>query len=223
MREEDVVVLLDEVDLGVDVRVIVQVGLVDAHRDAELGELGEVGVVDEDARRVVGVDDEDELGLVGDGGEHGGDVVLQVGLAKVDLHGRGVAEAGARREHLEGRVGAEELVARLQEDAHHRVDGLGGAVGEGDVLRRQAVELAELLTQAVGAVRVAVALLGHVGDRLDDCVRRRHRVLVQHHAAHLGLRPGLVEDGRVVLGGRPHVRVDLVLDVRHAGDPFVSH
>jgi hypothetical protein len=52
-------------------------------------------------------------------------VVLQVLFAQVDLDGLRVAEAGARREHLERRVGAQELVALMQEDAHHRIDGLG--------------------------------------------------------------------------------------------------
>jgi hypothetical protein len=56
-------VLLDEVDLGLDLRVVVEVRLVDAQRDAQLAELDEVRIVDEDAGGVVRIDDEDELGL----------------------------------------------------------------------------------------------------------------------------------------------------------------
>ena len=170
--------------LGLDLRMVVEVGLVDAQRDAQLAELDEVLVVDEDARRVVRVDDEDQLGLVGDRVEHALHVVLQVLLAQRDLH---------RRRRRPGRpaTGTSRTSGwstRNSSPGCRKIRIIASMVSDEPLARamfsgRQAVELAQLRPQPVAWCRVAVALLGDVGDRLDDLVRRGHRVLVEHHAA----------------------------------------
>ena len=144
-----------------------------SQRNAALAELDEVGVVDEDAGRVVRVDDEDQLGLVVHGVEHALRRRTE-GPRRAAAPAPSWRRTGRRATGTSRTSGCEqqELVAWLQEDAHCSVDRLGRAVSKGDVLGGYTVELSEFRLQPQHAVRVAVALLGDVGDRLNNLLRR---------------------------------------------------
>ena len=62
MGKEDMGIFPEQEVFGRDLGMVVQIGLVDAQGDSRLAETDQVLIVYEDARRVVGVDDEDQLG-----------------------------------------------------------------------------------------------------------------------------------------------------------------
>ena len=103
---------------------VVQIGLIDAQRDPRLAETDQVLVVDEDARRVVGVDDEHQLGLGGDRLEHAVHIVLEILFSERNRDHLPARQLRPRREEFEGGRGDDELIAGLEEDPHHAIDDL---------------------------------------------------------------------------------------------------
>ena len=122
--EEDLGILLEQEVLGGDLGMVVQIGFVDAQGDSRLAETDQVLVVDEDARRVVGVDDEDQLGLGGDRFEHGVRVVLEILFPQRNGDHLPARQFRPRGEQLKGRCGNDKFITRLQENPHHAIDDL---------------------------------------------------------------------------------------------------
>ena len=177
---------------------VVQIGLIDAQGDSRLAEADQVLVVNEDPCRVIGIDHENQFGLGRDRLEHGVHIVLEILFPERNGDHLPAGQFRPRREELEGGRGDDELIAGLEEDPHHAIDDLRGAVAQADIVRSQVVELSQFGPQPQHAVGIAVPFGKDIRHRLDHLLGRGERVFIEHQATVIRLCPGLIQDGGVV-------------------------
>jgi hypothetical protein len=151
---------------------VVDERLVDEHDDAlgqALEQRGELVDRHELAGRVVRVAQHDDARALVDRRQQ------RVGVEALDRDGERVRPAGHERIERIRRPGRDELVVGLEQRARRRVQQLGGAVADDDLLGRDAVAVGDLRAQGARArVDVAVqALARGVRDRVDDVVVRQ--------------------------------------------------
>ena len=117
---------------------------------------------DGDAGGVVGAGDEDELGLRGDGGEKTVEWKGE-GVVGLDADEAGAHDADGDVVHEEGGGGDEGLVVLFEEGEAEEVDGLVDAVGEKELVGREA--------EVGGGGDLGVFALG-----IDGEIRRGYRL-----------------------------------------------
>ncbi len=224
VRGEGVGIFLHQLDLRGHFGVIGEIGFVDAGGDSGVENAAQIAFLDEDAGGIVGIDDDDQLGLGRNRRQHGVNVVLQIAFAQRHLDGDAAADAGAHPEQGEGRRGQQHLVSRPQENAHHVVDDFRRAIGEEDVLGAETAALADFLAQVPPAVRIAVAVFADVGDRVDHLFRRRNGIFIEHQPGDFRMRPDRVQNIDIVFQSvfQPRHEIVRILRFRVLGHVFLT-
>jgi hypothetical protein len=191
--DDDVGILAGEGNLGLTQPGEFDVSFVNDEGDAGLGDGDEVLGFHEVAGGVIGVGDDDDLGLVGDGLQDGPGVEQE--LAVLVDHGDGdqvaAEDVAAQFVDAEARGVLDDFLAGLQEAAENVIEDFTGTVTDHDVFGAvEAIDVGDLGAHDQTLVRVAVS---QFAVRLDGFLhhgRRFDRVLVGHHAMQFGLAPG---------------------------------
>ena len=133
------------------------------------------------ARGVVGVDDDDGLGVARDLGLHVGEVGRPLGLLVAEVvHRRAARERGAGGPQRIVRARDEDLVPAVEQHVHAELDELGDAVAGVDAVHAHVGQVLDLRVlhdglargEEASGVRVALALRQLLAHVVDDLVGR---------------------------------------------------
>jgi hypothetical protein len=84
------------------------------------------------------------------------------------------------------------------EQTHQTINDLGGAMADINILGSEVIALCDLGSKPGSIIRITVSQSGSLKDGLEDFLRRRDGILIDHHPLEFGSRPGNQEILRVI-------------------------